>query len=365
MTLPLPTRADELRALAELRARMHAEGLDRQSPALALAVLGLHVALMAGGLAAFLLAEGWWIRAIGLLVSTYGTLGIGMTAHNASHAAVTGWKRFDRALTHLTATAIIGVSASYWWKKHVRLHHAGPNHVGLDSDIELMPVFALSAEERAAARGWRARLYRVQHWIFPFAVGLNLLNLKLHGVRHLVAELRSARRGRAALWADMGCLCVHLAAFVLVPALVWPLGQVLALYLLREILNGYALFAAAAPAHFPAEACFVRSERGGRGLLAGQIHTTVSFRTGFLGRLVCLGAEYQIEHHLLPDANPLRMRRVSVLVQEFCRRHGYPYRRFGWGHGIVKALASVREPKRIHALDDLVLGGARSGSAEA
>jgi linoleoyl-CoA desaturase len=123
---------------------------------------------------------------------------------------------------------------------------------------------------------------------------------------------------------------------------------------LREVLNSYAMFAVAAPAHFPAEAKFVKAESEGRGLLASQIYTTVNFRPGFWGGLVCLGSEYQIEHHLLPTANPYRLARVSQIVEAFCRRYGYPYRTLGWWEAIMKSLHALRSPKPVYTVSDLI-----------
>jgi fatty acid desaturase len=250
-------------------------------------------------------------------------------------------------------TVLIGFSANYWWHKHIRLHHAAPNHIGIDSDIDLLPFFALNQDEIRDARGWRRQLFRVQHLIFPFCISLNSVNLQQTGIRYLIGEFRRKKIRPARLWTDVACLCLHALLFLVGPALVWPLRDVVILWLLREALNGYALFAVAAPAHFPAEARFIRATAGEPGFLAGQTYTTVSFRTGFWGRLVCLGAEYQIEHHLLPNANPLKMRRVSEIVEAFCLQHGYPYRRLGWGEAIVKALRVVGDPKPVHHLGDL------------
>lgn len=347
----LQTRADELKALSELRAQIRSEGLDRQSPVLSLSILALHIVLMLGGIAVFVAGELLWLRVLAMLISTYGALGIGMTGHNASHYGVTGWKAVDRTLTYLTMTVLNGISATYWRHKHIRLHHAAPNSIGLDTDIDLLPFFVLNEDEAREARGWRRQLFRVQHWLFPLAISLNMLNLKFSGFLHLRDELRQPDRRRPALWADLGCVAAHVSCFYVLPMLIWAPLSVVGFNLLREALNGYIVFAAAAPAHFPAEAKFVKGE--GAGLLAGQIYTTVNFRTGFWGRLVCLGAEYQIEHHLLPEANPLKMRRISKIVEAFCVRHQYPYRRLGWLEGIVKSLRIVYEPKPVYRLDQL------------
>jgi linoleoyl-CoA desaturase len=350
----LRTRADELKALSELRAQIRREALDRPTPLLGLAILLFHVVVMLAGLAIFVASDPLWLRVPAIVLSTYGGLGIGMTGHNASHGAVTGAKRVDRALTYLTMTVFAGFSAHYWCHKHIRLHHSAPNNIGRDTDIDLLPFFALNEDEVRRAQGWQRRLYRVQHWLFPLAIGFNAMNLQRSGWLYLWRELRhgsGSRRQRMALWTDVGCLVLRVVLFLALPMLIWPPAAVIGVHMLREILNGYALFAGAAPAHFPAEAKFIKGDDAG--FLTGQIHTTVNFRTGFWGRLVCLGAEYQIEHHLLPEANPLKMRRVSTIVEAFCSRHRYPYRRLGWAEGIVKSLGAVRQPKPVYQLCDL------------
>ena len=355
---PLRTRADEVRALAELRSRVRRRGLDRATPGLALGILGFHVVTMLDGLVIVLTAEALWLRALALLVSTYGALGVGITGHNASHNAVTGHIGADRALTYLAMSALGGMSTTYWRQKHLRMHHAGPNNVGIDSDIELAPYFALSQEEMAEASGWRRSVYRNQHWIFPFAVGLVVINLQVHGVRYLIRAPREPERQGRLEWADVACLALHFGVFLIVPAMFWSAWHALGFFLVREVLNGYAMFAAAAPAHFPGEARFVRAEPGGRGILARQIYTTVNFRTGFWGRLVCLGSQYQIEHHLLPHANPYKLQLLSEMVEAFCRRYGYPYRTLGWWEGIVKSVSALKHPKYIYTVSEL------TGSAE-
>ncbi len=348
-----PPCAAEAVALAALRAAIRDEGLDRPTPVRALAIFALHVAMMFAGMIQFFTSTSVWLQALAFVVSTYGALGIGMTGHNASHRGVTGNRRVDRALTYFAMTVLAGLSTSFWRHKHIRLHHASPNAVGLDIDIDLMPYFALNADEFARSSGWRRRFYRLQHWVFPFALGLNMVNLQLCGIRYLI-ELRRERRWTAGETADVLCLLLHVLIFIVLPALYWSVGAALLYFLLREASNGYAVFISAAPAHFPAEARFIAAPQGSEGLLARQIFTTVNFRTGLLGQLVCLGAQYQIEHHLLPGANPLKLARASRAVKAFCRAHGYPYRCLGWGEGLVKSLRALRHPKPVYRLSQLI-----------
>jgi linoleoyl-CoA desaturase len=349
----LPTRDAELAALTKLRRDIRREGLERQTPVIALAVLAFHVTVMLGGIAVFVASGRLWVEIVAMLVSTYGALGVGMTGHNASHRAVTGSKRWDRMLMYFTVAFLNGISATYWRKKHVQLHHVGPNNIGIDTDIELLPYFALSEDDMVGATRWQRKLFAIQHWVFPPAIGLVLANMQSYGIRHLAGELRRPGGWRPEIAADIICLCAHLAAFLLVPMLFWPALSVLGFFLLRQVLNSVAMFVSVAPAHFPAEARFVKMECAQLSPIASQTYTTLNFRTGFFGRLACLGAEYQIEHHLLPNCNPLKMARVSEIVRPFCERHGYPYRQLGWWEGIAKSFGAFRAPKRIYGIGEL------------
>lgn len=62
--------------------------------------------------------------------------------------------------------------------------------------------------------------------------------------------------------------------------------------------------------------------------------STVNFRTGMIGRLLCSGLEYRIEHHLFPTINHVHYRHIAPHVKAFCDRWQLPYRTFGWGEAI-------------------------------
>lgn len=348
------TSAEEQKAFRDLRARIRAAGLDKPTPILALAVYAVHVVAMLGGVAAFVALEPLWLRAVALIVSTYGALGISTSAHCASHYTVTGHRPVDRALTIFGFSLLLGIAEAYWRNKHLKVHHTEPNNVELDDDIDLKPWFVLTREEREQATGfWRA-LYRVQHWVLPFALMLNAFNVQQTAVRFLAAELRGRKTWTPYQRADVLCLIAHVTFFLVIPAFFWPVWKVIGLYALRKMLGGYAMFAAFAPAHFPAEAKFVKSDGHELGLISRHLHTTVNFRTGPLGRLVCSGVQYQIEHHLLPDANQHKHRVISRMVEEFCRRHGYQYRTLGWWEGIVKSVLALRDLKPVYRASELL-----------
>ena len=128
----------------------------------------------------------------------------------------------------------------------------------------------------------------------------------------------------------------------------FPVSSVLLFYLLRIGLMGYPMFAVLAPGHFPAEAvCLEKVDMVEDNFAFRQAATSLNFRTGFIGRLLCSGLEYQIEHHMFPSLSHVYYPKVAVLMEEFCRENGYPYHTLGWGEAIWKSLRVFRAPKDV------------------
>jgi fatty acid desaturase len=184
------TSVDEWIALHDFRERVRLEGLEERTPALALVMFLVHLGLVAGGIWTALALRGFLLPVTGLVISTYGLLGVANTGHNASHRAVTGSLCVDRALTLFTLTVVLGISEKFWRYKHVQTHHTFPNDVGIDSDIDLRPFFILNTDDMRRAGRWSRTYYSVQHWFLPFALCFALPNMKAGGVRHLWLTLR-------------------------------------------------------------------------------------------------------------------------------------------------------------------------------
>lgn len=311
--------------------------------------LGVHLVLHLGGMALFFAVDNLLLRAAALLLSTYGGLGITTNTHTSSHNAATHSMALNRGLTYFGYPFLFGTSANYWWNKHCVVHHPAPNVIEVDADADLRPFFAMNEREIEESRGLARVFYRIQWLVFPLILGLDMFAVQYDGYRHLLTVLADRKRRRAAHWLDLGVLGLHLAVWLGVPMLFFPPGHVLGFYALRGALMGYALFAAFAPAHFPAEAVFLDKSQLAGDYVLRQTATTINFRTGFLGRLACSGVDYQIEHHLFPGVPHVYYPEMSRVVEEYCNRHGYPYRTLGWGEAIWKSLVVFYRPKPVLA----------------
>jgi fatty acid desaturase len=163
--------------------------------------------------------------------------------------------------------------------------------------------------------------------------------------------LRQRKGRKSAHWIDLGAVSMHYVLWIGVPLLFWPVSSVVVFYLLRNILLGYAMYAILAPGHFPAEAQRTTSEfRQDADFFVAQTAGTVSFRTGWLGRFLCSGLEYQIEHHLFPTISHVYYPQVSIAVQAFCAEHDLPYRSYSWASALWKSWIVLRSPQPVVGL---------------
>jgi linoleoyl-CoA desaturase len=99
-----------------------------------------------------------------------------------------------------------------------------------------------------------------------------------------------------------------------------------------------------APAHLLSAAA--RLDKGLKGMdyAIAVTATTLNFRVGRLGRLLCSGLEYQIEHHLLPDISYVNYPAVSRYVERFCRQNGLPYRQYRWELALWRSFSPIHQP---------------------
>jgi linoleoyl-CoA desaturase len=139
-------------------------------------------------------------------------------------------------------------------------------------------------------------------------------------------------------------LLLHYTCLLVLPMLILGVQAVLTLYLLRMVFMGYLMFAILAPGHFPAEAACLSRAPDPSDYVRLQTFATVNFRVGWIGRFLCSGLQYQIEHHLFPGIAYVYYPKVSGLLQEFCQTHGMPYRSYEWDHVLYKCLATFRRP---------------------
>ena len=336
-----------MQAFTDLRAEIRALGLDQRRATPILRAVLLHVIVFAISVAAYIAIDALWYRACCLIVMSAAGIGVGTHTHTSAHHATSERRWLNATLTYLGYPLFAGFSACWWAHKHHVVHHAAPNVLGVDKDIDLAPYFVITQAELARSRGLKRLYYRIQWVVFPFALALNYINFVAQSWIFVIGRLARGRGRRPALLLDLALMALHLVVSIGVPAIWLGLYGALWLHLLRYVGLGLGMFLVFAPGHFPAEAvCLGRRAAPGE-FAALQISASTNFRAGFIGRLICGGLEHQIEHHLFPNVSPVHYPRLRALVRQFCARNGLPYHEASWDRAVWRSLAVLRRPKPV------------------
>jgi fatty acid desaturase len=276
-------------------------------------LIALNWALLAAGWLFFAwLGNSWWQLGTAAFLAVMFTQ-IAFVGHDASHRQIFADRRSNNAVGLLHGNLLVGLSFGWWVDKHSR-HHAHPNHVGRDPDIGV-GAFVFSPDEVHDRRGWLRWLTRYQAFLFFPIVLLEGLNLHVSSVRELIT-----RRDRAAV-SEAALLTVHTVAYLGAILLVLSPVKALVFVLAHQALFGLYMGCAFAPNHTGMEITY----EPGTDFVRRQVLTSRNIRGGRFVSWFFGGLNHQIEHHLFPMLPRRNLRRVQVLVREFCEKHGVSY----------------------------------------
>ncbi|WP_308491707.1 fatty acid desaturase family protein [Microbacterium terrisoli] len=289
-------------------------GLLRRTPWFYVFV-GTCIALALGGaITGFILLGPTWYQ---LLIA--GALGVMFTqiaflAHEAAHRQILATGPANDRLARVLG-ALVGMSYSWWDSKHSR-HHANPNKVGKDPDIEVDTISFLD-EDAAQARGLRRMITRRQGWLFFPLLTLEGFNLHVLSFRHLAS--RGTVKGR---WTEIVLLVLRFA-LVLTPLFLFlPLGMAFAFLGVMSAVFGVYMGATFAPNHkgMPVIAPDAKLD-----FFTKQVRTSRNIRGGWWATWLMGGLNYQVEHHLFPSMARPHLAQARAIVRDYCASNNVPY----------------------------------------
>ena len=292
-------------------------------------VFSILVTAFLGAAAGFVLLGDSWFQ---LLIA--GALGIIFTqfaflAHEASHRAVfTSGPTNDRA-GRVLANLFVGISYAWWMTKHSR-HHANPNVIGKDPDIE--PDFIVFREEDAAkVSRIGAIITRKQGYAFFPLLMFEGFNLHVQGFRTVFGKGKVDKRGT-----EIAMLTSRIVLYVAVIFFFLPLGMAFAFIGVQLAVFGVYMGASFAPNHkgmpqLPADSKV--------DFLRRQVLTSRNIKGGLAMDTFMGGLNYQIEHHLFPNMARPHLKKAREIAKEYCDSHNINYTETGLfqSYGIVIA----------------------------
>ena len=277
---------------------------------------GVAIALAFGGVVTgmILLGDNW----LQLLMA--GALGILFTqvaflSHEAAHRQILTSGPANDHLARVLGNGIVGLSYSWGTSKHTR-HHANPNRVGKDPDIDVDTISFLDVDA-SSARGLRRLITKRQGWLFFPLLTLEGINLHVLAFRHVFG-----RGPVKARMLELGLLLARFAIFVVPVFLILPLGMAFAFLGVQLAVFGVYMGASFAPNHkgMPVIAPGAKLD-----FFSKQVRTSRNVSGGWWATWLMGGLNYQVEHHLFPSMARPHLAKARGIVRDQCAHLNVPY----------------------------------------
>jgi fatty acid desaturase len=299
---------------ALLKRRVKDAGLLVKQPWFYVMCITANVGMLGVCLLLLVLVHNPWLVALDAIAAGLVSGQLGFQLHDAGHKQMfeDNWK--NKLVGYLTGGGLLGMSFDWWVDKHNR-HHASPNHVDDDPDINNLAI-AYSREQALERRGPMRWLAAYQ--AFAFFPMLFFLGISMH-VSSVAYQFTPAAKRR---WQEFGIMGGHLAIYAGV--LLYFLGpwQALLFMAIHKGVAGFYMASVFAPNH---KGMPQVDDEAKLDFLRVQVLTARNVRSGPATDLWYGSLNYQIEHHLFPAMPRNRIRAAHRIVREFCGEVGVSY----------------------------------------
>ena len=279
-------------------------------------LMGILLIALGGAITGFILLGDSWFQlliagALGLIFTQFAFL-----AHEASHRQVFESGPANDRAGRAIAAGVVGISYAWWMTKHTR-HHANPNKVGKDPDIDFDTI-SFTEESAAKPRGFiMALITRKQGYLFFPLLTLEGINLHITSVRTLFDRRPVKGRGL-----ELSLIAVRFALYFGAIFYMLPLGMAFAFIGVQLAVFGVYMGASFAPNHkgmpiIPADAKL--------DFFSKQVLTSRNVSGGIWASMLLGGLNYQVEHHLFPNMPRPHLAKAREIVREHCRTLDVPY----------------------------------------
>ena len=287
----------------------------------------LTFALLGSGVAFVLIGHSWWQLALAAVIALI--LGqVMFLGHDAAHRQIFVSGRWNDWASLVIANLYAGMSYGWWMHKHSR-HHAKPNQIDADPDID-SDVVIFTTENIAKVRtGFGAWFAKRQGYLFFPLLLLEGVNLHISGIKTIFGRSPVKRRP-----VEIAFVTLRLGGYLALVFWLLPVGMAVAFLAVQFGIFGVYMGASFAPNHkgMPIVPANSRID-----FLRRQVLMSRNIRGGRFTDLFMGGLNYQIEHHLFPSMPRPSLRNAQPIVREFCDSRKISYTETGLvqSYGIV------------------------------
>jgi len=297
-----------------LKGRIRDAGLLEKQPWFYARSICAKLALLVACVALFVPLRNPWLQAANAMALAVISGQLGFQLHDAGHRQMFAKRWKNELVGLLTGDLLLGMSYGWWIDKHNR-HHANPNHVDMDPDINT-PAVAYTSVQALQRRGLRRMIARHQAYLFFPLILLLAWSMHVSSLVFLFRRGSARRRTELALLTLHAVLCVGFFVYFIGP---WSALLVIVMY---TCLGGAYLALVFAPIH---KGMLQVDDASELDFLERQVLTSRNVRSHPLTDVLYGALNYQIEHHLFTTMPRNRVREAHLIVRGFCQERGIPY----------------------------------------
>mmetsp|Transcript_43259 Transcript_43259/g.84785 ORF Transcript_43259/g.84785 Transcript_43259/m.84785 type:complete len:1343 (-) Transcript_43259:236-4264(-) len=305
-----------LKDFAKLRKDLEDEGFFEPSPFHIVYRLAEVAAMHTLGAYLILAFDNIWFRFAGLLVLGIVQGRCGWLMHEGGHYSLTGNIKVDRHIQMLCYGVGCGMSGA-WWRNQHNKHHATPQKLKHDVDLDTLPLVAFHTKISEKVRSPILKTWlRFQAYLFA-PVSTLLVTL---GWQYFLHPRHAMRTGNFLELFYMGLRHVLWGVMCYFAGL--TLAQSVGAYIAYAFVGGFYIFLNFAVSHTH------------KPVVAADEHTdwvryAANHTTNCTPSLLCNWwmsyLNFQIEHHLFPSMPQFRHPIVSSRVKKLFEAHGLTY----------------------------------------
>ncbi|KAM4734409.1 LOW QUALITY PROTEIN: acyl-CoA Delta-4 desaturase-like [Anableps anableps] len=317
-----------------LRAQVEKEGLFRAKPLFFCLHLG-HILLLEAlaWLMVWYWGTSWTLTLLCAVMLATSQAQAGWLQHDFGHLSVFKKSRWNHLVHKFVIGHLKGAAASWWNHLHYK-HHAKPNVLSKDPDVNMSGIFVLGTVQPVEYgikkikhlpynHPHRTSFYWVRPLLIPVIFNLQIMNVMI------------SRRN----WVDLAWYLSFYARYFscYVPP-VWPFFGSVALNLFVRFWRVTGFVWVTQLNHLPMN---IDHEKH-RDWLTMQLQATCNIEQSFFNDWFSGHLNFQIEHHLFPTMPRHNYHLVASRVRALCDKYGIPYQMKTLWRAMTDIVSSLR-----------------------
>ena len=298
---------------AELKGILKQQGLLDKQPAYYTYKILLTLGMLALSLTFLIVIDNLWLQLLNAAYLAFVFTQIGFIGHDLGHRQILGDTR-KNTIGSLIFTLLLGTSGELWVRTH-NAHHANPNNIDLDPDIDA-PVIAFTREEACRKQGIARFIVKYQAYLFFPITCLLAFSQHISGIQFLLQK-----QGKHTA-AEALCMAIHFVVYFGLLVYFLPPWQAVLFVVIHQGLHGLYLASVFAPNH---KGMPVLDKDSRLSFLRRQVLTARNVKAHPFTDFWYGGLNYQIEHHLFPKIPRNKLGEAQTIVKAFCHARSIPY----------------------------------------